>query len=245
LADRSIATGRAAHHTAGVANYVLVHGGFVGGLYWRDTAALLEKDGHRVDVVEQMPSAGPDPVTLGDLQDDAECVKQVVEAVGQPVVLVGHSYGGMVITELAGHPAVAHTVYLSAAWPKTGESMSDVMGDGPPPNWMVPHDDGTITVTDDIDVARDTLCADVDPERAAEELRHLVPQSQASARAASTAPERTHPTTYIICELDNAIPPAAQERMAAAADNIERLASSHQPMTSMPDQLAAILTRVK
>jgi hypothetical protein len=63
--------------------------------------------------------------------------------------------------------------------------------------------------------------------------------------ASSTAPERSHPATYIICEQDNAVPPAAQEQMAARADHIERLASSHQPMASMPDQLAAVLGRVK
>src|ERR1700730_16969856 len=94
----------------GMSNYVLVHGAFVGGWIWADTAALLEKEGHRVDVVEQLPSAGPDPATLGDLQADVDCVRRVVEAVGQPVVLVGHSYGGMVLTELADHPAVAHAV---------------------------------------------------------------------------------------------------------------------------------------
>lgn len=224
---------------------MLVHGGFVGGWYWHDTAALLEKDGHRVDVVDQMPSAGRDPATLGDLQADADCVRQWVEAVGQPVVLVGHSYGGMVITELADHPAVAHTVYLSAFWPQRGQSLMDVLGDGPLPNWIVPRDDGTVQVTDDIEVARQALCADVDPERAAEDLRRLVPQSASSLAAASTAPGRRHPTTYIICEQDQAVPPAAQEQMGATADHVERLPCSHQPLASMPDQLAALLARVK
>jgi pimeloyl-ACP methyl ester carboxylesterase len=76
----------------------------------RETAALLEKGGHRVHVVEQMPSAGHDPESLGDLRADADCVREVVGAVKEPVVLVGHSYGGMVITEFADHPSVVHTV---------------------------------------------------------------------------------------------------------------------------------------
>jgi pimeloyl-ACP methyl ester carboxylesterase len=198
-----------------------------------------------VDVIEQMPSAGRDPTALGDLQDDVDCVRQVVEAVGQPVVLVGHSYGGMVITELADHPAVAHTVYLSAFWPQQGQSVNDFFGYGHPPNWIVPHDDGTATVTENLDIARDTLCADVDSKRAAENLRRLTPQAMSTLTAPSTAPERSHPATYIICEQDKSIPPAAQEQMAARADHIERLASSHQPMASMPDQLAAVLGRVK
>jgi hypothetical protein len=62
--------------------------------------------------------------------------------------------------------------------------------------------------------------------------------------AASSAPDRGHPTTYIICEHDQAVPPAAQEQWAAGADKVERLPSSHQPMVSMPDRLVALLTRV-
>jgi pimeloyl-ACP methyl ester carboxylesterase len=85
-------------------NFVLVHGGLVGGWYWSEVAQRLEKAGHRVEVIEQLPSAGPDPAVLGDLAADVEVVKQAVERVGEPVVLVGHSYGGMVITELADHP---------------------------------------------------------------------------------------------------------------------------------------------
>ena len=226
-------------------NYVLVHGGFVGGWYWRETAALLEKGGHQVHVVEQMPSMGRDPASLGDLRADADCVRQVVEAVEEPVVLVGHSYGGMVITELADHPSVAHTVYLSAFWPQRGQSLGDMLGDGPLPSWIVPHANGTSTVTDDLGVARQALCADLDLDRAAEELRRLLPQSMSSLGSPSSAPDRKHPTTYIVCEQDNALPVAAQEQMAAAADRVERLPSSHLPMASMPDKLAEVLASVR
>lgn len=66
-------------------NYVFVHGGFIGGWYWGETAALLEKGGHDVQVVEQMPSAGRDPASLGDLSADAACVRQRVESVGSPL----------------------------------------------------------------------------------------------------------------------------------------------------------------
>jgi pimeloyl-ACP methyl ester carboxylesterase len=62
----------------------------------------------------------------------------------------GHSYGGMVITELADHPSVAHTVYLSAFWPQRGQSVSDMLGGGPLLSWIVPHDNGTLAVTDDL-----------------------------------------------------------------------------------------------
>jgi pimeloyl-ACP methyl ester carboxylesterase len=224
-------------------NFVLVHGGFVGGWYWGEVAQRLEKAGHRVEVVEQMPSAGPDPAVLGDLAADVEVVKQAVERVGEPVVLVGHSYGGMVITELADHPSVAHSVYLAAVWPQRGQSLMDMFAEAPL-TWVSPHDDGTLRATDDLERLRQALCADVDKQHAYPNLRRMVPQSIASATAPSTAPERAHPTTYIICEQDQTNPPAAQERMAASADHVYRLPSSHQPMASMPDELADVLGRI-
>jgi pimeloyl-ACP methyl ester carboxylesterase len=228
-----------------MSNYVLVHGAFVGGSYWRDVAALLENDGHRVDVIEQMPSAGEDRAALGDLAADTELVRRTVESVGQPVVLVGHSYGGMVITELADHPGVAHAVYLAAFWPQPGQSVVDLLGGGPLPDWLVMGDDGTLEMTDDLEVRRQIECGDVEPDRANENLRRMVPQSVASFAAPSTAPEHRHPTTYIICEHDQAVPPPAQEQWAAAADNVVRLPSSHQAMVSMPDRLAAVLAQLR
>lgn len=227
-----------------MANFILVHGGFVGGRYWAEVAQRLEKVGHRVDAVEQLPSAGPDPATLGDLAGDAAAVRQCVEEVGEPVVLVGHSYGGMVITELADHPGVAHSVYLTAAWPARGQSLMDLFG-GAPPTWLESSDDGTVQAVDDLELLRQTLCADVEEAQAYPELRRMAPQSVASLVAPSSAPDRAHPVTYIICERDQALPVAAQEQMAAAADHVERLASSHQPMVSMPDELAAILARIR
>jgi hypothetical protein len=72
---------------------------------------------------------------------------------------------------------------------------------------MSPHDDGTLRTTDDLELLRQTLCADVDKQRAYANLRRFLPQSIASATGASTAPDRRHPTTYIICEQDQALPP--------------------------------------
>jgi pimeloyl-ACP methyl ester carboxylesterase len=195
-------------------------------------------------VIEQLPSAGTDPAALGGLAADAEAVKQAVERVGEPVVLVGHSYGGMVITELADHPAVAHSVYLAAFWPQRGRSLMNLVAGGPPPTWMSPREDGTLRTTDDLEVLRQAVCGDVEQERAYANLRRLLPQSIASHTDFSTAPDRGHPTTYIICEQDQAVPPVAQEQMAAAADHRHRLPSSHQLMASMPDELAEVLGRI-
>ncbi|WP_138732631.1 alpha/beta fold hydrolase [Modestobacter excelsi] len=226
-------------------NFVLVHGGWVGGWYWNEVADRLRKAGHRVEVIEQLPSGGTDPAALGGLAADAHAVRQAVERVGEPVVLVGHSYGGMVITELADHPAVAHSVYLAAFWPQRGQSAMELLAGGPPPTWVSPHEDGTLRTTDDLEALRQALCDDVDQERAYANLRRFGPQSIASATDPSTAPHRGHPTTYIICERDQGLPPVAQEQMAAAADHRHRLPSSHSPMTSMPDELADVLGRVR
>lgn len=224
-------------------NYVLVHGAFVGGSYWGEVARLLEADGHRVDVIEQLPSAGPDPGTLGDFQADVQEVTRAVEAVDAPVVLVAHSAGGAAATELADHPAVARTVYLAAMWPARGQSVLDLLSAGPPMDWATPQDDGTFRTVDDLDLLHQRLCADVDRERAEVELRRMVFQSGAGFATPSSAPDRAHPTTYIICEQDNAVPTAAQEQMSAAADEVHRLPSSHQPMISMPGRLAELLGR--
>jgi pimeloyl-ACP methyl ester carboxylesterase len=229
-----------------MANFVLVHGGFVGGWLWSEVADRLRKAGHRVEVIEQLPSAGPDPATLGDLAADAEIVKRTVERVGEPVVLVGQSYGGTVITELADHPAVAHSVFVAAVWPQRGQSTMDAWAAaGPEATWVTAHDDGTLRATDDLELIRQKLCADVDTQHAYVNLRRLLPQSIASLAAPSTAPDRGHPTTYIICEQDQTLAPAAQEQMAAAADHRHRLPSSHLPMVSMPDELADLLDRVQ
>jgi pimeloyl-ACP methyl ester carboxylesterase len=228
-----------------MSNYVLVHGAFVGGSYWGDVAARLKKEGHRVDVVEQLPSAGTDAEALGDLETDTDLVRQIVESVGAPVVLVGHSYGGMVLTELADHPAVGHAVYLAAFWPTRGQSVFDLLGGGPLPDWMLRHDNGTLELTDNLEIRRQVECGDVDPERASENLRRMVPQSVSSFETPSSAPERRHPTTYIITEQDQAVPPPAQEQWATAADTVVRLPSAHQPMLSMPDRLANVLTHIR
>jgi len=151
----------------------------------------------------------------------------------------------MVLTELADHPAVAQAVYLSAFWPTRGQSVVELLGGGPLPDWLLQRDDGTLEMTDDLEVRRQIECGDVDPDRAAETLGRMVPQSVSSFAAPSTAPDRRHATTYIICEQDQAVPPAAQEQWAAEADNVVRLPSAHQPMVSMPDRLAAVLTQVR
>ena len=220
--------------------FVLIHGGFCRGWVWADTAAALREDGHRVEVID-LPSSGTVAAGLGDLQADIAAVRRTLDGISAEVVLVGHSGGGMVLTEFADHPSVRHSVYLAAFWPQKGQSAADMLGDQLP-GWMVVRDDGTVGVSDDLEAARQALCADIDAERFAREVHpRYVLTSLSSAAAPSTAPQPQHPTTYIICEQDQTIPPAAQEAMSAAADHVIRLPSSHSPLLSMPKQLASVL----
>jgi pimeloyl-ACP methyl ester carboxylesterase len=168
----------------------------VRGWVWDDLTQQLEKVGHRVTVVDQLPSAGTDPAALGDLTADANHVRAVLDSLDEPVVLVGHSYGGMVITELADHPKVRHSVYLAAFWPQRGQSLLDLIGDGPSPPWIVARDDGALGITEDFELARDSLCADLDRDRAREMFSHTVLQSAAALGTPSTAPTvSTRPPT--------------------------------------------------
>ncbi len=98
-----------------MSDYLLVHGGFGVGWVWDDVAQRLEKAGHRVYVMDQLPSVGTDPASLGDLGADASYVRRTLDAIDEPGVLVGHSDSGMVITEFADHPKVRHTLYLMAS----------------------------------------------------------------------------------------------------------------------------------
>jgi pimeloyl-ACP methyl ester carboxylesterase len=227
-------------------SYLLVHGAWCRGWVWDDVAKRLAKAGHRVGVVDQLPSSGTDPASLGDLTDDANHVRSLLEAQEEPVVLVAHSYGGMVITELADHPMIRHSVYVAGFWPQRGQSVEDLRGDAPMPNWSVPRDDGTFEITSDLELVRDSMCADLDRDRAQELHSRFVLQSAAAFGVPSTAPERTHPTTYMITtqDSDNCMPVRAQEAMATNADNVLRLPAAHFVQLSRPDELAEALGRI-
>ncbi|MBA3261232.1 MAG: alpha/beta hydrolase [Thermoleophilaceae bacterium] len=211
---------------------------------WEPALGPLRERGVRVEVIERLPSAGIDAGGLGDLRADAEHVRARLAEIAAPVVLCGHSYGGMVITELADHPAIGHSVYLAAFWPGEGQSLNDFLGDGPLPAWIVDRGNGSLAVTDDVQELRQALFADLDPDRAAQAHEQMVLQSAASFLAPSGAPTRSHPTTYVLCTEDQAIPLAAQEAMSAAADHTVRLQSAHCPQLSHPEALADVLAGV-
>lgn len=222
--------------------FLLVHGAFCGGWVWSDTASALQERGHRAHTVD-LPSSGAVASELGDLRADLTVVRQALDGLDGDVVLVGHSGAGAPLVELADHRAVRHSIFIAALHPSRGQSVADMLG-GQVPDWTVLRDDGAVQVSERLEVARQALCADVDAERFARDVypRYLL-TSMSSLATASTAPDRTHPATYVVCEHDHVVPVEAQEAMAGSLDGVERLPSSHSPMLSMPGRLAEVLER--
>jgi pimeloyl-ACP methyl ester carboxylesterase len=208
---------------------------------WEPLLPPLRERGVAVDVVERLPSVGDDVAHLRDPYADMEHVRERVAALGRPVALCGHSYGGMVIADLADHPAVCHSIYLAAFWPVAGRSLADLVGPAGLPDWIVDRGDGTTTVSDDLEHVRQALFADLDADRAAAVHRRLEPQAAIAFTAPSRAPRASHPVTYILCTEDRAIPLAAQEAMSQRADWTIRLQSDHCPQLSHPVDLAGAL----
>ena len=224
-----------------MATFLLLHGGFCRHWVWKDTADALRARGHRVEAPD-LPSSGPDPAHLGSLQDDLATVTHALDQAGPGTVLVGHSGAGFVLAELADHPAVGHTVYVTALRPERGQTLADLLGDAIPDWMLVRPDVGAVQVSQDADVVRAALCADVDQERFMRDVYpHYVLMSMKVLGEASSAPAAAHETTYVVCEQDQAIPVPAQEAMSSSADHVERLPSSHSPLLSMPDRLAEVL----
>ena len=220
---------------------LLVHGAWCGGWVWEPLLDPLRERGLHVEVVEQLPSAGPDAARLGDLHADVEHMRARLSALGRSVVLCGHSYAGVVMTELADHPAIDRSVYLTAFWPGAGQSLFDLVG-GRPPDWIIGRDDGSLAITDDVDKAHQALFTDLDAGSARRALERLVLQSAASFMAPARAPARSHPITYVVCTEDRCIPPGLQTAMAGTADDVVHLQSAHFAQLSQPQELAAVLS---
>jgi pimeloyl-ACP methyl ester carboxylesterase len=222
---------------------VLVHGAFHGGWCWDAVKTELEGRGRRVEVVPQLPSGGPTPDGLGGLHDDAAAVRQVLERIGEPVMLVGHSYGGAVISELAGSPLVSEAVYVAGMWPERGQSVFDLVNamTGGAPRWFAPVGD-TALATDPV-MAPAVFYADVEPGLAEAAANRLGLQSMASATDESTTQGwGATPTTYVVCTTDLVIPPADQDRYATRADRVARIESGHSPFLTRPRELAELLS---
>jgi len=220
---------------AGVKNIVLVHGGFVDGSGWEGVYKALKKDGYTVAIV-QNPTIS--------LADDVAVTKRTIAAQNGPVILVGHSYGGAVITEAGNDSKVAGLVYVTAFAPDKGESVSSLIKD-PPPDAPVPPilapQDGYLF----LDRAKfaDSFAADVSADEAAFMADSQVPWGlEALAGTVSEAAWRTKPSWYLVSTEDKMIPPAAQRAMSKrAGSTVVEVKGSHAVYVSQPQAVASLI----
>ena len=218
-------------------NVVLVHGGFVDGSGWEGVYKILTKDGYTVSVV-QNPTIS--------LADDVAATKRIIAAQNGPVILVGHSYGGAVITEAGNDPKVAGLVYITAFAPDKGESVSSLIKD-PPPGAPVPPilppQDGYLFL--DKPKFPASFAADVDAERAAFMADSQVPWGVEALSGTISEPAwKTKPSWYLIVTEDKMIPPPAQRFMSQrAGSTVDEVAGSHAIYVSQPNAVAAIIEK--
>jgi len=223
--------------TAAVTTLVLVHGAWHGAWAWD----LLESELRLREVgvrTVQLPTAGD---AGAGLDDDVAVLRGAVTAIAGPVVLVGHSYGGVVITEAAdGLQQVQRLVYVTAFMPDVGESLLDLVTYGPL-DWIVPAGEGLLGVAEGR--ARNVFYGDVDPVTAAQAEARLRPQAASSfGQPVRAAAWRAVPSTYLVGTEDRAIPPAAQRTWSARASETVELATSHSPFLAQPSVLAELLS---
>lgn len=217
---------------------VLIHGAFVDGSGWRGVYDLLCQDGYPVRVLQQ-PTIS--------LDGDVAAVHRMIEAQGGgPVVLVGHSYGGVIITEAGNHPAVKALVYIAAFAPDRGESVASLNQAPPPPGAPVPPivpQDGFLWI--DREQFPQAFAGDVDEATA----RFMADSQQpwgvaAPAGPVSEAAWRSKPSWYLVATDDRMIPPAAQRGMAARAGAaVTETPGSHAVFVSRPAVVAEIIAR--
>ena len=213
---------------------ILVHGAWHGPWAWAGVVERLDAAGVRTNAVS-LPSASP---ALGGVQADAEVVRAAIAGARGPALVVAHSYGGLPTSE-AGAGA-AHIVFLTSFVLEPGQSLLGLRG-GEEPEWWIGSEDGRSLLPDN---PQHVFYNDCTPELADRSAAALMPQSRASVvDELTTAAWQTVPSTYVICERDNAIPPPAQEMMSGRAGTVLRLDSSHSPFLSRPDDVTAIIQK--
>ena len=221
----------------GVKNVVLVHGGFVDGSGWQGVYDGLKADGYRVSII-QNPTIS--------LADDVAVTKRILAAQNGPTILVGHSYGGVVITEAGSDPKVAALVYIAAFAPDKGESVSALIKNPPPgapvPPIMPPQD-GFLFL--DRTKFRESFAADVSEEAASFMADSQVPWGLDALNGAVTEPAwKTKPSWHLVSTDDRMIPPDAQRAMSKrAGSTVVEAKGSHAIYVSQPRAVANLIAK--
>ncbi len=225
----------ATRHTSRSISIVLVHGAFVDGSTWEGVHGILLRDGFRA-VVAQIPTIS--------LAGDVEATRRVIAAQNGSVVLVGHSYGGVVITEAGRDPRVAVLVYIAGYAPDKGESVAALLEESPPgapvPPFLTPKEG--YLLLDEIRFPS-AFAADVSPEKAAFMAAAQVPFGLEALNGTVGEPAwRTKPSWYLVATADRMIPAAAQRSMSRRARaTVVEASGSHSIHVSQPIVVAAFI----
>lgn len=223
------------HYTKAIKTIVLVHGAFADGSSWSKVIPLLQAKDLKVIVVQN-------PTT--SLADDVAAVNRAIESIDEPVVLVGHSWGGVVITEAGVHEKVAALVYVSAFAPSVNQSINDLFADYPQPEWFgaVSADSGGFLKISDEGIAK-YFAQDLSETETA-----IVAAVQTPFALSSNADKATQeawsskPSWYIVSESDRMIRPDLERKMAEKIGaKITEISASHVPMLSKPEEVANVI----
>jgi pimeloyl-ACP methyl ester carboxylesterase len=214
---------------------VLVHGGFVDGSGWEGVYRTLKKDGYDVSIV-QNPTAS--------LAGDVAATRAVIDMQDKPVILVGHSYGGVVVTEAGNHPKVAGVVYIAAFAPDAGESVAKLIANpapGAPVPPILPPQNGFLLL--DKKKFPASFAADVEPAKAAFMADSQIPWGLDALNGTVSKPAwKAKPTWYLVATEDKMIPPDAQRAMSKrAGSTVVEIAGSHAIYVSKPGAVAELI----
>lgn len=214
---------------------ILIHGGFVDGSGWEGVYNILKKDGYNVSIVQN-------PTT--SLADDVAFTKRIIAAQPGKSILVGHSYGGVVVTEAGTDPKVAGLVYIAAFAPDKGESVASLIKNpapGAPVPPILPPQDGFLLLDQSKFAA--SFAADVSEPKASFMAASQVPWGVNALGGEVTSPAwKTKPSWYLVAKDDKMIPPPAQRAMSLrAGSKVVEVPGSHAVYVSQPQAVADLI----
>ena len=231
-----------------ISNVLLVHGAWHGAWCWAPLQQALDQLGipsHAID----LPGHGISPLPPGDLHGDAAAVVEALEALPSDTLLIGHSYGGAVISQAAAHSdRIAHLMFIAAFALKAGESVNGFLRSAPRhkvelANIMVPTDEGVTTL--DPEEAGALLYPGSSTVVQRANAERLGPQPNATmTQEVDGAPTSAFESTYVLCNQDRAVHPEHQRIMAARCSSVIEIDSDHSPFVDEPATIASIIQGV-
>ena len=217
---------------------VFVHGACVrdAAWWWSEMISPLADRGI-ASVAVPLSSCGETGDELGDLYADVDACRRAIAATDGPVILCGHSYGGVVITEAGCDDRVTQLLYVTSLMPEAGQSQAELIGSEPAP-WMMVGDDGTVGVRPDL--IRKLFLQDCDESTTEEALARLTRQSLTPF----TQPPRKiawqqKPATYVVCTEDLATPAEVQRKRVKQTARLVEFQAGHHPFLSRPEAFAS------